>query len=85
MIKGIEKVVNVGDTKLYYRKKETMTGLYFKEMLSKLSVPKDNEDHHNKQERHNTEDKKEHKTKEEINKNLDKGNEIEGILLDKLC
>jgi len=76
MIKNIEKVLNVSETKLRYRKKETMTGLYFKEMLSKITGSKNKQDKHKDNKRENEVETLDNSSKEP---------EGEGNFLDELC
>ena len=83
MIKNIQKILNVGETKLRYRKKETMEGLYFKEMLSKLRGSKYKEDNHKDSE--NKKEPKEDSNKEHIADSSKKEHEGEGSFLDELC
>lgn len=84
MIKNIEKILNVSETKLHYRKKETMTGLYFKEMLSKISGSKNEANNHKKLKNKNK-DKDDTEDKEDIIDSSKKKCDGEGTFLDKLC
>ena len=83
MIKNIEKVLNVSETKLRYSKKETMTGLYFKEMLSKINSSKNKED--NSEDSKKQDVHKENEPEKDIIDDLKKEHEGEGTFLDKLC
>jgi hypothetical protein len=83
MINNVGKILNVRETRLRYRKRETMVGLYFKEMLSKIDGSKAKKDEHK-------ESKKENKHKEatpnkDIKHNQQKVHEGEGTFLDQLC
>ena len=82
MIKNIEKVSSSSQTRLRYRKKETMSGLYFKEMLSKIG-PKNKEDNHKNSKKENEHKKEEHK--EDIIDESKKEHDGEGTFLDELC
>jgi len=83
MIKNIEKILNVSETKLRYRKKETMSGLYFKEMLSKMKGSK-NKDNKPKDSKKVNQYKKD-EYKEDIIDNFKKEHDAEGNFLDELC
>lgn len=83
MIKNIEKISNVRETRLRYRKRETMAGLYFKEMLSKVDGSINKEDEHKESKRENQHKEDEHK--EDVAKDLKKVHDGEGTFLDKLC
>jgi len=83
MIKNVEKVFNVNETKLRYRKRETMAGLYFKEMLSKIKGSKNNENKPKDKKKENLD--KITAQKEDINTVPKNENDDEGNFLDELC
>ena len=83
MIKNVEKVFNVNETKLRYRKRETMSGLYFKEMLSKIKGSKNNENKPKDKKKENLD--KIAVQKEDINTVHKNENDDEGNFLDELC
>lgn len=75
MINSIERILDVGETKLRYQKKETMKGLYFQEMLSKAIGSKPKQEKHKKEDGH----------KEENPSMLKQEYSEEGNFVDKLC
>ena len=83
MIKDVEKILSASATGLKYRKKETMEGLYFKEMLTRSSNFK-NSDSANSYTNNNKKEKKEEKKINDRSTDVDH-NDIEGTLLDKFC
>ena len=83
MIKNIEKVFKLCETRLRYRKRETMAGLYFKEMLSKISGSENKENNNKESEKQKS--YKAQENKEEIIDSSKKEHEGEGTFLDKLC
>ncbi len=86
MIKDVEKILSASATGLKYRKKETMQGLYFKEMLSRSTNSKNNNNNNNantytnKQKKKKIEEKKIDTTRNDVDHN-----NVEGTLLDKFC